>query len=208
MMNFDLAQLALIFLPGILWASIDARYGPETSTRPTTFAIKTFVFGMSTYLVLFLLYAVFEFDFEIPRLNNGPDGDGLFDFADKILFSIPISITLAVIWLWIANHRLVGRLLNLIRATNNLGPGDVWLYTMSSNDIGKSVIVRDKVREMTYSGLIRAYSSGDGFRELLLTNATVFDEFGTVISEPGGVYLSGPNDAILLEFTNEAGRNQ
>jgi hypothetical protein len=62
-MDYLVAQLALIFLPGILWATADNKYVSGGQVGQFTTILKSFTFGLTTYGVLYVLYTVFGFEF-------------------------------------------------------------------------------------------------------------------------------------------------
>ena len=55
-MDFELAQLALIFAPGLIWANIDEKYGAGKPPNTVKFFVRSFLFGLTTYAVLYLTY--------------------------------------------------------------------------------------------------------------------------------------------------------
>lgn len=50
-MNTLVLTLALIFLPGIIWARLDARYARQAKPSQSELIINVFVFGLVAYLV-------------------------------------------------------------------------------------------------------------------------------------------------------------
>ncbi len=207
-MDFALAQLALVFLPGIIWANVDARFGAEVNPRPTTFLVRAFMFGMSTYVVLFLLYEIFGVEFGYPDLASNLDGINFFEIKDEIAWSIPVSLILSVCWLWIVQIRLVMKFLQAIGATRRHGAREVWRYALNSDESDVEFVqIRDKERGVTFAGWVHAYSESDGVREVLLSDAIVYDDEGWEISRSQALYLSRPKDDIWVEFPHQTGGN-
>lgn len=56
-MNALVLTLALIFLPGIIWARLDARYARQAKPSQSELVVNVFVFGLVAYLVIYLVYS-------------------------------------------------------------------------------------------------------------------------------------------------------
>ena len=56
-LNLFVAQIAVLFLPGIIWARIDMRYAAKEKRSDLDFFIATFIFGLVAYSVTFVGYA-------------------------------------------------------------------------------------------------------------------------------------------------------
>lgn len=200
-MDFALAQLALIFTPGIIWANIDAKFGAGLKPSQTTFFIRAFIFGMATYSTLFLLYSLCGKEFGYAELANDPSKVNLIELKDEIAWSIPLSFILAIIWLWFVRYQILKRILHSIGATRRYGDEDVWSYTLNSDDKRVEYVhMRDLENGFIFSGWVHTYSENEEYRELLLSDAIVYDDGGTKISEPPVLYISRPKDNIWLEF--------
>jgi hypothetical protein len=198
--DFALAQLALIFLPGIIWANLDATYGSGPKVDKPTLALNAFLFGITTYAVVYLVYRIFCKEFSTNALN-GVEAISLVDFIDEILVSIPTSFLLAVIWLYSVRYRWIMKLLNYIGATRRFGLEDVWSFTFNSNQPHVEYVdVRDVQNGFVYSGYVNAYSETEDYRELLLVDAKVYDEEGDEITDAPHLYISMPRDKVWVEF--------
>ena len=69
-MDFALAQLALVFMPGIIWANIDSKYGAGLKPQDTILIVRAFLFGMASYTALFLIYYFCGKEFGYAELAN------------------------------------------------------------------------------------------------------------------------------------------
>ena len=58
-----LLQLAIVFLPGLIWAQIDARHVAKEKPGQVDFVVRVFLFGLATYVVVFVGYRLFGKDF-------------------------------------------------------------------------------------------------------------------------------------------------
>jgi hypothetical protein len=200
-MDFAFAQLALVFLPGIIWANIDAKYGAGLRPDQATLLLRAFMFGMATYSVTFVLYLLFQKDFGYSVSAISTDGVNLLELKDEIAWSIPSSLFLSTIWLYIVRHRLLMRFLHCIGATRRYGDEDVWSYTLNSRDANVEYVhVRDIGNGFIFAGWVNGYSENEDFRELLLSDVIVYSSKGEEISRPPVLYISRPKDNIWVEF--------
>lgn len=64
-MDIFFLQLAIIFLPGLIWERIDAQFAQKRI--PTQFDVlrRTFVFGLVAYIATYAAYRLLGFPFEL-----------------------------------------------------------------------------------------------------------------------------------------------
>lgn len=154
-----LIQLAIVFLPGLIWAQIDARHAVKEKPGHVEFIIRVFLFGLFSYVVAFVGYNLFGKDFSSIGVDF-PDQTGIVpnDFVDEVLISIGISIVLAVLWIYTTNYKILVRFLMLIKATRRYGDEDVWDFMFNSPQMDTEYVhVRDFDKGVTYTVL------GEGF---------------------------------------------
>jgi basic membrane lipoprotein Med (substrate-binding protein (PBP1-ABC) superfamily) len=65
-----IVQLAVIFLPGIIWARLDAGYAAKVKPTDVEFFLRAFLFGISTYAVEFLVFSAFGWSFSMADLAD------------------------------------------------------------------------------------------------------------------------------------------
>lgn len=200
-MDFALAQLALVFLPGIIWATIDAKYGAGLKPTQSTLLIRSFVFGMTTYSCLFVIYVLFGQPFGYPELASNVEKLNFFELKDEIALSIPLSFVMCVGWLWVVRKRYLKRFLHFINVTRRYGDEDLWSYTLNSDDANVEYVhLRDTENGFTFCGWVNAYSESEENRELLLSDVIVYNEQGLELSKAPVLYLARPKNNIWLEF--------
>ncbi|MHA6344685.1 hypothetical protein [Roseivivax sp. CAU 1761] len=188
------------FLPGIIWANLDAVYGSGPKVDKATLALNSFLFGIFSYATVYLGYTLFNQEFTSAVFSEG-DPTGLNEFSDEIAVSVPVSLTLAIIWLYLVKYRVVMRVLNFIGATRRFGTEDVWSFTFNgSQPFVDYVNIRDLKNDFIYCGYISAYSETEEYRELLLRDAIVYSAQADVISEAPHIYLSFPREEVWIEF--------
>ena len=209
-MDFVVAQLALIFLPGIIWANIDEKYGVGLKPSPTTFIIRAFLFGMTTYVVLYIVYTAKGLPFGYDDLGRDVTSINLFALKDEISWSVPLALVLSVVWLWCIRYRLLMKFLHCIGATRRYGDEDVWSYTFNSDQAHVEYIhLRDLENGFVFAGWINTFSETEEHRELLLRDAIVYDMEGLEVSKSPYLYLSRPRGCTWIEFpyTSEGNDN-
>lgn len=204
-MDLALAQLALIFLPGIIWASIDARYGVGLRPNQFTLVLRAFLFGVATHSLLYILYLSFGFSYGYAGVINNRPNVNILDFMDEIAISIPLSIVLSVLWLYAITYRLFMNILHYIGATKRYGDEDVWSFTLNSNQPHVEYVhIRDIKNGFVFSGWVNAFSENESIREILLRDAIVYNGEGEIISEPPHLYIARDKNDIWIEFPYRA----
>ena len=199
-------QLAIIFLPGLIWAQLDARYAMKEKSGPAEFFIRAFIFGLVTYVGVYCLYGLLGCNFSLLEINYSDTRKFLSkEFIDEIIISVPFSFVLAVIWIYAATYKWLTRFLHLIRATRKYGDEDVWDLTFSSSVVKPDYVhVRDFDKGIVYAGWVEAFSETGKLRELLLSDALIYDDSGeeTTIEETTirFLYIARDKTYIHIEF--------
>jgi hypothetical protein len=207
--DFAVAQLALIFMPGIIWAGIDARFGAGLKPDQIQLIIRSFLFGMATYSVLYIIYFYLGQDFGYSSIGAIPEHFDLFQFKDEIAWSIPLSFLLSICWLWSVRFKLLVKVLHKIGASRRYGDEDVWSYTFnSSQPYVEYVHVRDIENGFVFAGWVNTYSEGEDNRELLLRDVIVYNDESVEVSQAPYLYICRPRASIWLEFPYKAGVEQ
>ena len=194
-----LVQLAIVFLPGLIWAQIDARYAAKEKRGQIEFFIRSFLFGISTYAITYVGYWLFGQSFsglDVAPARLVPDS-----FVDEIIAASIVALVLAIIWLYSATYKWLHRLLRWIRATKRYGDEDVWDYAFNSGEKEvKFAYVRDFDRGITYAGWVRAFSDSGKPREILLEDVTMYHKDGESSVSVFWLYLGRYGQDIHIEF--------
>jgi hypothetical protein len=205
-LDFFFFQLAIIFLPGIIWERIVTKYALKR--QPTSFEIglRTFTFGLTCYLITFGVFTVLGIDILIPELKK--DVPFIVDarYLTEFLAAIVVSLFCSIVWLYVTNYRLAGRFLRFAGATKKYGDEDVWDFSFNAPDAwSEYVYVRDYKNAKVFSGWVRAFSENENIRELLLRDVEVFDLEGRRLYASPLIYLGRPPDSVDIEFPVAAG---
>lgn len=199
-MNVALAQIALIFLPGLIWSAIDSQFGSCKNRSQFEISVRAFLFGVFSYSMLFALYSLLDIPFDLDMLTTQGESKSLAGL-DEIFFSVPLAFVFATIWLYAIKYRWAMKFFQFIGATNRFGDDDVWSFTFNSNQPHVEYVhVRQLETGVTYAGFVNAYSEDSNIRELLLKDAEVYAADGTLVSTPPHVYLSFERSKLWIEF--------
>lgn len=207
-MDIFLLQIAIVFVPGLIWARLDTRYGMRTRPSQTEFLIITLIYGLIAYAATYLVYAAVGWPFS-PTAISSSDKETLFvkDLADETLVSIPIALALAIGWLYAVTNKWTARCLQAIGATRTYGDEDVWDFTFNANSLSaRYVHFRDIDHDLTYAGWVRTFSQSGELRELVLEDVDVYTlRGGEQLYRVPHLYLARNKENILIEFPYSSG---
>ncbi len=208
-MNTLVFTLALIFLPGIIWARLDARYARQAKPAQSELIVNVFVFGLVAYLATYLAYLIpyvsrfASFDLTAIALDDEQVSQTLKrSVVDDILVATAMSLLLAPIWLAIQRYKLVVRTLQRLKVTKRYGDEDVWDYLLSSDDPRVLYVnVRDEQTGQTFTGYVEQFSEEPGLRELVLSKVEGFNtKTGDGEFKVERIYLARDPKGMTLEF--------
>jgi len=212
-MDIFFFQLIIIFIPGIIWERMDAQFGPSKTIQQWDILRRTFIFGLSAYVVTFCSYwaaswfisglnfQLFKFAKDVEFLDGG---------SIKLIFAASVvSIGCAVLWLYASTYKLLTRLLQWMNATKRYGDEDVWDFTFNSGRPEVEYIhLRDFEKKITYAGWVEAFSETEKQRELRLRDVIAYDFEGNILFETPRVYLARKMDNIDIEFPYRPGTTE
>jgi Family of unknown function (DUF6338) len=194
-------QLAIIFLPGLVWERVIAKYGLKRQPTQFEIGLRTFMFGLTVYVITYMIYAAIGFDFQIPELKRDTAFIADRKYILEFVTAVAVGILCSMLWLYAFNYKIPGRILRAIRATKKYGDEDLWDFIFNSRDRRvEYVYVRDYANEKVFSGWVVGFSETDRVRELLLRDVQVFDLAGQLLYESPLLYVGRPADAVDLEF--------
>lgn len=200
-------RVVLLFFPGVVCALIVRALTNRRERATPEFLIDSFVFGISTYLVLAMVRAACA---AIARTADWPLPPRItfFDVLTnerariswgEIGSSAIVALLLAAAVSAIANHHLLFRAAGFLRISRKFGDPDVWTYFLNSPDI-RWVSVRDVANDTVYEGAVEAFSDTGAAPELLLRKVTVSrSSTDTKLYECDRVYLSRDRASLVVE---------
>jgi hypothetical protein len=194
-------ELAVIFLPGFIWMKIHMHYGAKGARSQFDMILSAFIFGMISYLVLWVIYYLNGMQLNI--LNIDSDSKKLLDpkILPDIGYAILISFVGGVIYLYIENFKIFTLFVQKIGATKTFGDEDVWDFMFNSRSASMDYVhFRDFEQRVVYAGYVGVFSESGELRELLLTDVIVYDFEGTKMYDVPRLYLARERDNIHIEF--------
>ncbi len=197
-----LIQLAILLLPGVIWAHLDAKFAAKTKPSQVEFLARSLMFGLASYSVTYLIYWAFGKDFAFVDLSQ-VDKENVITatIASQIAAATCVGLVLSLLWMYSINYKLMVRLLQKIRATKRFGDEDIWDFVFNSSDPASEYVhVRDFHNKIVYAGWVNAFSETGRLRELILIKVQVFDFEGSLLFETPRVYISRATEGIHIEF--------
>jgi putative flippase GtrA len=188
-------RLVLLFLPGIICASlVDAltTHPPRTQFR---FTLRALTLGVASYGILALFLPNLSFFAALSDLEVGPS-------LIEAGYATIVALGMAVVLTYIANHKIHFRIAQRLRLTKRFGDQDVWSYLFNSPDV-EWVTVRDHKRNLVYDGRVRFFSEDSKNAELYLQDAKVYDNAsGDFLYEVAGMYVSLDRTDLTIELSD------
>lgn len=208
--EFLLFQLAVLFIPGLIWAGIDSQYGRKTEQSDIQFFLTAFKFGIVSYVATFVIYTASGSKFEIIDIGSASTKfviNG--EVFKEIAIATAVGFVLSIIWLYATTFKILTRALQFIGATKAYGDEDVWDFTFnSSSPAVEYVHFRDFEKSLIYGGWVSTFSSTEKLRELVLRDVIVYDFDGSVLYHTPLLYIARAVGDIHIEFpyTERAGQ--
>ncbi len=188
-------RLILLFLPGIICASlVDAltTHPPRTQFR---FALRALILGVASYGILALFLPNLSFFAALSDLEVVPS------LVEAGYASI-VALGLAVLLTYIANYKIHFKIAHKLRLTKRFGDQDVWSYLFNSPDI-EWITVRDHKRNLVCDGRVRFFSEDSKDAELYLQDAKVYDNAsGQFLYDVAGMYISLERTDMTIELSD------
>jgi Family of unknown function (DUF6338) len=207
-MDIFFFQLAIIFLPGLIWERVDAQYLQKRV--PTQFDVlrRTFVFGLVAYLVTYAIADLAGLRFEFVKPNKDEIFLGV-TAVNQVIVTTVAAFICSILWMYFVKLDLLTKVVHLIGASKQFGDEDVWDFTFNARDKNVEYVhLRDFGKKIVYAGWVELFSGTDKVRELVLHDVEVFDFDGNLLFSAPRVYIARPMDSIDVEFPAEPGHDQ
>lgn len=195
-------QIGVLFLPGLLWARIDAQYGLKRKPTETEFFIRAFQFGLFSYGALYLIYWLFGKPFHFVDFAGAGQKDILdSSVVPEVLQAVLLGFILSLLWVYAATYKILTRFLQFIKATKKYGDEDIWDYVFNSSVAAVEYLhFRDFQNQIVYAGWVLSFSETEKMRELALRDVIVYDFEGNIVFETPMIYLARAPENIHIEF--------
>jgi uncharacterized membrane protein (Fun14 family) len=197
-----LIQLAILLLPGVIWAHMDAHYAVKEKLSQFEFFIRALLFGLVSHIAAFAIYALQSWSYEVVDLAAISDQN---IFTENVLWQIGLAtglgFLLSVIWLYATRFKVLTWVLQVIGATRSYGDEDVWDFMLNSNDPASEYVnIRDYERRLSFSGFVSTFSGSRKLREIVLLKADVHNFDGELLYSMPRIYLSFKSEGMQIEF--------
>jgi hypothetical protein len=215
-MNIDsfLYHLILLIIPGLIGLTISRTLSSVSKRKKKIkewydlFLIITFTFmGCLIYDVISTIIALF-----IPSVNLGNTITILqstkeYFTSTQFLCLIIINVVLGFISAWIYNKKILYKIGKKFLITKQYGEEDVWSFFNNADDV-EWVFVRNFKNGLTYFGYIQLYSDSSEKRELLLSDASVYNtNTSTYLYSMNKIYLCLEDTDVSIEIPEKEDRN-
>ncbi len=193
-------QVALLFLPGLIWERIHATYVLKDKAEQFEVIRRALVFSVVSYLVTFAFYAAAHRRFILVSLQ-GDHIDLNIKIVREIGYATLVAFVLLLAHIWFDSRRIFSVFVRATKLTQRYGPEDVWDYTFSGKDpLFGFIHLRDFEKEIIYAGKVELYSESEKLRELVLSEVVVYRFDGSELFDAPRVYISRDKDNIDIEF--------
>jgi hypothetical protein len=200
-LNQLVLQLAIIFLPGLIWARMDTCYVLNSKPSNAEFLIRAFLFGITAYAITFLLFRWFGWEFAIVDITSKNGKLLTPKILNSVLHTLLSSSILSILWIYSSTYKWLTRFLRYIGATKKYGDEDVWDYTFNASSAAVEYVhFRDFERKLIYAGWVSTFSETGKLRELVLKNAQVLNFEGEVLYNMPLIYIARQPDQIHIDF--------
>lgn len=192
-------QIALLFLPGVVWARLDVTWARSKKPSDPEFFVLSFLYGVASYAITFCIYSLFVGDFEFVSI----DRPSLLTagIIQEVSAATAVSFVCGVAWIYASTYKLMARTLQFLNATKRYGDEDVWDFTFNSRSKSVTYIHwRDFEQKLVYAGFVNTFSESAETREIVMRDVTVYDFEGNKMYDVPLLYLARKSDSIHIEF--------
>ena len=195
--NF-LFNLAMIFIPGIMWALADRRLGYEQNPPIFVLILKIFLFGSLTYVPLIILEYfgwlpdISEFVKESVHIFTGGSEEVPKKY-ELLVFSIPTSAVLTVIWLFLGKINAFTRFLINIGAIKSARQVSLISAALECpSDSTLIVRIWDFENDRSLKGELDGFDEFQDVISLILKKVEICDIDGNVLNKVNHYIFSRP----------------
>ncbi len=208
-MNELLLTIGIISFPGLIAALVCDKLVVHTEPWGSLkYGIYTFVFGISSYVVVqSVCFLLFKIGYHLPLLNVGGTLStwkvlsshlGSVSYFE-VIWATLVSPFVAAAASVVVNYKLINKAAQRLGISRKFGDENLYSYFLNSPDINW-VYVRDFKNNLTYQGRVQSFSETKEVHEIVLAEVKVFeystsDEFYDVPF----IYLCGPHGSYAIE---------
>ncbi|WP_245916853.1 DUF6338 family protein [Bacillus fungorum] len=201
-------RLLLIFFPGIISLLIIDTLTPHRVREFKMFLLYSFILGLASYFLLYLIIAFNNFivtikglipTWKVSFLNSLINKQSSIDIKEVVI-ATGLSIILAFLISAALNHKLLHKFAKKTGISKKFGQLDVWSYVFDSPDIGW-IIIRDLENDLMYQGWVEAFSDTYDNNELFIRDVDVYrNSTAQKLYSMQGIYITKDKADLMIEF--------
>ena len=204
----------MIFLPGIMWALADRRGGFEKNPPTIILVFKIFMFGSFTYGLLITLSFfgwlpdISEFVKEAVLILTEESKDVPKEY-ELLVFSIPTSAILILIWLYLVNINAFPWFLFKIGVTKSIQPMSlISAALICFPDYILMIRIRDFESGRSYKGELDSFDQTQGAIKLILNDVEICNKDGSILGKAEQYVYSRSTQNFEFEIITRKEKNK
>ncbi|PIE91802.1 hypothetical protein CO726_30110 [Bacillus fungorum] len=172
------------------------------------FLLYSFILGLASYFLLYLIIAFNNFivtikglipTWKVSFLNSLINKQSSIDIKEVVI-ATGLSIILAFLISAALNHKLLHKFAKKTGISKKFGQLDVWSYVFDSPDIGW-IIIRDLENDLMYQGWVEAFSDTYDNNELFIRDVDVYrNSTAQKLYSMQGIYITKDKADLMIEF--------
>jgi hypothetical protein len=216
-MNELAVLVGLISFPGLIATILcDKLLVHAERWNAFKYAIYTFVFGVSSYVLLqAIVWIIGSINRHLPFLHDQMSlrlWDTLVSGRSlsftEVAWATALSPAIALLATICVNKKLVHRIAQRFGISNKYGDENLFSYFLNSPDI-YWIYLRDRTSGQSYRGLVRSFSETKELQEVVLTNVTVYNyEDSDELYALDSIYISKPLGSFVIEAPPSHGQGK
>lgn len=202
-------KIIIILIPGIIATSI---YEKLTVNHKRDTAIKTVInavlLGVISYLILqgigniitFCYSLIYKTEFESYELEMWKSLANINVIPySEVLYTSIISVFLGAFISLLEQKKWTNKFAQWIKISSKYGDENLYTFFLNSKQIDE-IYLRDIKNNLTYHGVVAAYSENDDIKEIVLNDVTVYKyETSEKLYDIERIYISKPKDCLIIE---------
>jgi len=198
--------LIFIFLPGILALLVSERLTEHPERKGYELFTYALVLGCIAHVVYGLIAQASQalspaFHLEEDQWIELMLEDSTVTIQTAVVATTAvIGVLLGLFLTYAANHSWLHRIAHRLSVSRKFADNDVWGYLMNSGMVGW-IVLRDHSKNLMYQGYVATFSTTEDPRELILNDATVFEnKSGAKLYDVKSIYLSFDKKDVAVEI--------
>ncbi len=202
-------KIIIILIPGIIAVSIYNKLTVNHKNNTTTRTIiNAILLGVISYLtlqgigniIIFCSYLFKGTEFKNYELEiwKSLANKNIIPYSE-VLYTGIISVFLGALISLIEQKKWINKFAQWLRISSKYGDENLYTYFLNSEQIDE-IYLRDIENNLTYHGVIAAYSETEDIKEIVLNDVTVYQyTTSEKLYDIERIYISKPKDCLIIE---------